>query len=135
MHLAESLCNKVKQQNAEYLFAVSRERILRKSSTVIRFNKLDKEVIGKIVKRVVEETNQQLSDKNIELVFDDKTMAYFIENGYEPTMGARPLKRLFERLIKIPLSKKLLFEDLKDVCITVSTNEDGEIDFGNVEQK
>ena len=103
--------------------------------TIIRFNKLDKEVIGKIVKRVVEETNQQLSDKNIELVFDSNTMEYFIENGYEPTMGARPLKRLFERLIKIPLSKKLLFEDLKDVCITVSTNDEGEIDFGNVEQK
>jgi ATP-dependent Clp protease ATP-binding subunit ClpA len=99
--------------------------------TVIRFNKLDKDVIGKIVKRVIEETNQQLSDKNIEIVFDDNTLEYFIENGYEPTMGARPLKRLFERLIKIPLSKKLLFEDLKDVCITVSTNEEGEISFGH----
>jgi len=103
--------------------------------TVIRFNKLDKDVIGKIVKRVIEETNQQLSDKNIEIVFDDNTLEYFIENGYEPTMGARPLKRLFERLIKIPLSKKLLFEDLKDVCITVSTSEEGEISFGNSQQK
>ena len=103
--------------------------------TVIRFNKLDKDVIGKIVKRVIEETNQQLSDKSIEIVFDDNTMHYFIENGYEPTMGARPLKRLFERLIKIPLSKKLLFEDLKDVCITVSTSEEGEISFGHSEQK
>ena len=103
--------------------------------TVIRFNKLDKDVIGKIVKRVIEETNQQLSDKNIKIVFDDNTLEYFIENGYEPTMGARPLKRLFERLIKIPLSKKLLFEDLKDVCITVSTSEEGEISFGNSQQE
>ena len=103
--------------------------------TVIRFNKLDKEVIGKIVKRVIDETNDQLSDKNIELAFDHNTMEYFIENGYEPTMGARPLKRLFEREVKIPLSKKLLFEDLKDVQITITLNDAGELDFGNIESK
>jgi len=91
---------------------------------VIKFNKLGKPVIEKIVGRLEDEINKQLSDKNVEITLDDSAINYFIDNGYSPDMGARPLKRLFEKDLKKPLSKKILFEDLKDVKLTVTVKGD-----------
>ena len=98
--------------------------------SVIRFNKLDTDVIEKIVYRVIDETNTQLKDKNITLELTKDAVNYFVEEGYEPTMGARPLKRLFENDLKKPLSKKILFEDLRNLTINIDYI-DGEITFGN----
>ena len=100
---------------------------------MIRFNKLSTEVIEKIVHRIVDETNAQLKDKNIVLELDDNTINYFVEEGYEPTMGARPLKRLFESELKKPLSKKILFEDLRNVQILVQRKEE-ELNFEDIKE-
>tara|TARA_B100000073_G_scaffold87221_1_gene67961 strand:- start:661 stop:2859 length:2199 start_codon:yes stop_codon:yes gene_type:complete len=101
---------------------------------VIKFNKLSTEVIQKIVKRLEDEINEQLKDKNIVINLDQDTVDYFVENGYEPTMGARPLKRLFEGDLKKPLSKKILFEDLRNVTVNVKIVE-GNINIESTEQK
>ena len=98
--------------------------------SVIRFNKLSTEVIEKIVHRVVDETNTQLKDKGIKLELSQEAVQYFVDEGYEPIMGARPLKRLFESELKKPLSKKILFEDLRNTTITIDYT-DGEITFGH----
>ena len=95
---------------------------------VIRFNKLDKVVVEKIVKRLEEEINAQLKDKNLEVELDKTAVDYFLEEGYEPTMGARPLKRLFENELKKPLSKKILFEDLRNLIIHIQYI-DGEVNI------
>ena len=70
----------------------------------------------------------------MKLVFDEDSIKYFRDNGYEPTMGARPLKRLFETKVKIPLSKKILFDDLKNVTIDVCIT-DEELCFDNIRQE
>jgi ATP-dependent Clp protease ATP-binding subunit ClpA len=92
---------------------------------VIKFNKLGTPVIKKIVKRLEDEINLQLKDKEIIITLDASAVKYFVENGYDPSMGARPLKRLFEQKLKKPLSKRILFEELKDVELSVSKGEDG----------
>ena len=92
---------------------------------IIKFNKLGTTVIKKIVKRLEEEINLQLKDKDINITLDASAVKYFVDNGYDPSMGARPLKRLFEQKLKKPLSKRILFEDLKDVELTISKGEDG----------
>ena len=46
------------------------------------------------------------------------------DDGYEPSMGARPLKRVFEDKVKKPLSKKVLFEDLSNINISVDVQND-----------
>ena len=96
--------------------------------SVIRFNKLDTKVVEKIVKRLEDEINVQLKDKNIEIKLDKDATDYFVREGYEPSMGARPLKRLFENELKKPLSKKILFEDMKNLEVTVKLV-DGEINI------
>jgi ATP-dependent Clp protease ATP-binding subunit ClpA len=100
--------------------------------SVIKFNKLGEPVIRKIVKRITDETNEQLKDKGITLELSPEATDHFVTEGYEPTMGARPLKRLFETELKKPLSKRILFEDLRN-CKLIVNYADGEISFANIE--
>ena len=74
--------------------------------SVIKFNKLDPELMLKIVDRLVVETNQLLIDNesNVTIALTELARKQLAEDGYEPTMGARPLKRVFEEQIKKPLS-------------------------------
>ena len=92
--------------------------------SVVRFNKLDVELMGSIVDRLIEDTNNLLisNGKNIRLAISAKARNQLCETGYEPSMGARPLKRVFENEVKKPLSKKILFESLDDKLIKVDYN-------------
>jgi len=76
------------------------------------------------VKRLEDELNLQLKDKDIKVSIRASAVNYFVDEGYDSTMGARPLKRLFESELKKPLSKKILFEDLKNTKIKVEYIDD-----------
>lgn len=97
---------------------------------VIQFNKLTPELMLKIVDRLVSETNQMLSENqsNITLLLDQLARAQLAADGYEPSMGARPLKRVFESQIKKPLSRQILFQNLSSAQVTV-TYQNSEYDF------
>jgi ATP-dependent Clp protease ATP-binding subunit ClpA len=81
----------------------------------------------KIVDRLVVDTNKLLSnnDSSVRITVTEDCRQQLSIDGYEPSMGARPLKRVFEEKIKKPLSRKILFDNLSD-C-TVSINYDQEI--------
>ena len=91
---------------------------------VVEFSKLENAQMLLIVDRLVEDTNKLLSSNNstVRIKITDAARTQLAEQGYEPAMGARPLKRLFEHEIKKPLSKKILFDKLSDCCV--------EIDYG-----
>lgn len=90
---------------------------------VIRFNKLDQSVINKIVKKLVNETNSQLEHRGVTLNLSQAAVDWLTENGFSDTMGARPMKRLFETEIKKPLSKKILFNDLSNTEIKIDVHD------------
>ena len=87
----------------------------------IKFNKLAIELMYKIVDRLVVETNDLLAENEstVTISITDTCREKLAQDGYEPSMGARPLKRVFEDNIKKPLSKKILFEDLSNVNISI----------------
>ena len=87
----------------------------------IKFNKLAKELMLLIVDRLVTETNELLgeNESTVTISITEACRLRLADDGYEPSMGARPLKRVFEDNIKKPLSKKILFEDLSNVNISV----------------
>ena len=87
----------------------------------IKFNKLAIELMYKIVDRLVVETNDLLAENEstVTISITDTCREKLAQDGYEPSMGARPLKRVFEDNVKKPLSKKILFEDLSGVNISV----------------
>jgi len=94
--------------------------------STITFNKLAIELMHKIVDRLVKETNELLveNESTVTISITDACRVKLAEDGYEPSMGARPLKRVFEDNVKKPLSKKILFEDLSNINISVDVQND-----------
>ena len=77
---------------------------------ICKFNRLDQLSIKKIVAKFVNELNDLLSDKNIRVRLSEAAVDQLASVGYDAKMGARPLARKINELIKVPLSKKILFE-------------------------
>jgi len=101
---------------------------------VCKFGKLDMLAIKKIVIKFTDELKKSLLDKhNITLNFTEPVVEYLADKGYDKKMGARPLARKIDELIRVPLSKKVLFEKIKNSNITAVLNNDT-IEF-NVTQK
>jgi len=79
---------------------------------VCKFNRLDQLSMKKIVAKFVNEINELLSDKAVRIRLTEAAAEYLAEIGYDPKMGARPLARKINDLIKVPLSRKILFENI-----------------------
>ena len=80
---------------------------------VITFGKLSKEVMLKIVGKFLLELKNQVRDKDIAITITDEALDYLVDKGFDPKMGARPLQRVIDNDIKRPLSRLMLFGELK----------------------
>ena len=87
----------------------------------VKFNKLGMKEVNLIVDKIVKESNELLkvNDSKITIELTKAAKKYIAENGFEPSMGARPLKRLFENEVKKPVSKKILFDKIEEGTILV----------------
>jgi len=86
---------------------------------VCKFNKLDMLSIKKIVIKFTEELKKSLLDKhNITLKFTEPVITFLAETGYDKKMGARPLARKIDELIRVPLSKNILFNSIRNANVT-----------------
>ena len=95
---------------------------------ICRFNKLDRLAIKKIVVKFVDQLKASLANKNIRLNMSEAVIDLLAEQGYDPKMGARPLSRKIDELIRVPLSKKILFDRLSDCAVTAHLT-DGQVTF------
>jgi len=84
---------------------------------ICKFTHLDKINIRMIVNKFIIEINDLLSDKNIKIKLSDAAIDYLIEVGFDQKMGARPLAKAINDKIKVPVSKKILFENLGTDCV------------------
>jgi ATP-dependent Clp protease ATP-binding subunit ClpA len=80
----------------------------------ITFAKLSKEVMMKIVGKFLLELKNMVKEKGVQITVSDEALDYLVDKGFDPKMGARPLQRVIDKDIKRPLSRSLLFGDLKD---------------------
>jgi ATP-dependent Clp protease ATP-binding subunit ClpA len=102
---------------------------------VITFAKLGKEIMLKIVGKFLVELKDMVKDKGINITITDEALDYLVDKGFDPKMGARPLQRVIDKEIKMPLARELLFGKLKDggnltidvvdnaIALKVETNE------------
>jgi len=96
---------------------------------ICKFKKLDMLSIKKIVVKFTEDVKKLLLEKhNITLNLSEPVVEYLAEKGYDSKMGARPLARKIDELIRVPLSKKVLFEQIKNANIMANLV-DGKIEF------
>jgi ATP-dependent Clp protease ATP-binding subunit ClpA len=96
---------------------------------VIKFNKLDKISMKKIVVKFLNELNELLVEKEIKIHTTEALIDHLTEVGFDPAMGARPLSRKINELIKVPLSKKILFEHVELGSIVTADYQDDAVKF------
>jgi ATP-dependent Clp protease ATP-binding subunit ClpA len=79
---------------------------------IIKFGKLDQTTMIMIVKKFISDLNSLVKEKNIHVKPNAEAIEYLIKKGFDPKMGARPLQRTIDEMIKKPLSKEILFGKL-----------------------
>ena len=100
---------------------------------ICKFVKLDTLAVKKIVNKFLDELKANLLDKNITVSISEKLVDYLAEVGYDDKMGARPINRKIDSLIRVPLSKKILFDGLENCDLHLDWDE--ELLIKNVSQK
>ena len=96
---------------------------------VVKFVKLDEISMKKIVVKFLNELNDLLKEKNIRVHSTEQLIDHLTEVGFDPAMGARPLARKITELIKVPLSKKILFDHIENSSVVTVDYVDSEIKF------
>ncbi|MCC8419191.1 MAG: ATP-dependent chaperone ClpB [Rickettsia endosymbiont of Glossina mortisans submortisans] len=99
---------KVKDEVMEYVKAVFKPEFLNRLDEIILFHRLNRNNIHDIVKIQLESLKKILLAQNIILEFDESALNYLAEKGYDPSFGARPLKRLVQKEIQNNLAKMIL---------------------------
>lgn len=101
---------------------------------ICKFSKLDSLAIKKIVIKFSEELKKSLQEKhNISLVLTEPVVEFLADQGYDSKMGARPLARKIDELLRVPLSKKVLFERIKNATLS-AVLVDNKIEFTQVQK-
>ncbi|MDO5666214.1 MAG: ATP-dependent Clp protease ATP-binding subunit ClpA [Alcaligenaceae bacterium] len=105
---------------------------------IISFAPLDRDIILRVVDKFLIELEQQLLQKEVEVVFSDKLRAYLAEHGFDPHMGARPMHRLIQDKIRRALADELLFGHLENggyVSVDIDDQDKVALDFNEPKPK
>ncbi len=95
--------------------------------SIIRFNSLSEEIVLLIVDKFLIELEVQLRSKKVKLEVDDKGRKWLAQEGFDKSMGARPLARVIQEKIKQPLADELLFGTLAKGGVLRVTVEKGSL--------
>lgn len=85
-----------------------RPEFLNRIDDVIRFETLDQKMLGKIVSLQIDRVNERLADQKIQLHVSDLAKQFLADKGYDPSFGARPIKRALQTHLLNPLAKEML---------------------------
>jgi ATP-dependent Clp protease ATP-binding subunit ClpA len=92
---------------------------------ICKFQKLDTLAIKKIVVKFVDELKASLAQRQIHLTLSEAVIDLLAQRGYDSKMGARPLGRKIDELIRVPLSRRILFDQLTNCHIRAEVAGDG----------
>ena len=97
-----------------------RPEFLNRLDEIVYYKPLRREEIGSIVKLMLSELDERLADKRIDVEVTDRAMQQVIDQGFDPSFGARPLKRFIQRNIETLIAHKILSGDIQpDSTVTV----------------
>jgi len=114
--MTKALENKALSEIPALIENVVKEKLkpefLNRLDAIVIFKPLNKEHIEKIVEIYTRELNEKLKDQEITVIIEDSAKKYLAETGYIPSMGARPLRRLFENTIEFTISNLIIDEKI-----------------------
>ncbi|MFA5088151.1 MAG: type VI secretion system ATPase TssH, partial [Candidatus Omnitrophota bacterium] len=109
-----------------------RPEFLNRVDETVIFNRLKKENIHQIVDIQLELFRSRLREKDITVEVTEKAKNLLSERGYDLVYGARPLKRVIQKLIQDPMAMKLLKGEIKEHDkVIINADKEGELVFGS----
>jgi ATP-dependent Clp protease ATP-binding subunit ClpC len=120
---------RMKDKVMEELKRSFRPEFLNRIDEVIVFHSLTQEDVKRIVDLMTKRVREQLKAKDLEIEITDAAKTVLAEKGYDPALGARPLRREIQRLVEDPLSEKLLWKEFRAGQTIIIDARDGEIVF------
>ncbi|MBQ9630623.1 MAG: ATP-dependent Clp protease ATP-binding subunit, partial [Treponema sp.] len=100
--------DEIKASSMAELKKLMSPELLNRIDDVVVFNTLNKEQIGKILDIQIKELSDRLLEQDIHITVKPSAREYLIEHGYDPELGARPMRRLIQKEIEDPLSVEIL---------------------------
>jgi len=112
--------NSMRQSVDSALKKIFRPEFLNRVDERVIFNRLGKDELREIIKLMIEEVNEEMSDKDMTLKITDEVVEYILEEGYSLKYGARPLRRVIQKNIEDEIAEKYLkgiYEDGSEVNV------------------
>lgn len=95
---------------------------------IITFNPLGEDQVFKVAEKILNEIRDQLKTKKVQLTVTKKAKEVMADKGFDKELGARPMKRVIQDLIKKPVAREIVLGDLTEGGrVKVDANKDGEI--------
>jgi ATP-dependent Clp protease ATP-binding subunit ClpB len=129
----DEVVDRTREEVIERLKQHMRPEFLNRIDEIVMFQPLKRKEIRKIVDIQFRQIQQRLEEAGIRLAADDAVLDFLGEQGFDPTFGARPLKRVLQRLILNELSKEILSGRVSKDAVVEAELQDGHIRFVNVE--
>ena len=120
---------KMKDRVMDELKKSFRPEFLNRIDEVIVFHSLTQEDVKQIVDLLMKRITEQLKAKDLEIELTDAAKTVLAEKGFDPSLGARPLRRTIQRFVEDPLSEKLLWKEFRAGQTIIVDARDGEIVF------
>ena len=93
---------------------------------IVGFKALDESIILRVVDKFLMQLEEQLHEKKVDASFTEKLRSYLAKHGFDPLMGARPMQRLIQDLVRKALADELLFGRLANGGHVVVDMDDAE---------
>jgi ATP-dependent Clp protease ATP-binding subunit ClpC len=105
---------KLRERTERALREFFRPEFLNRVDEVIIFEPLTEKELEQIVELMVDEVQDRLADRHVELELTEAAKAKLVKEGFDPVFGARPLRRVVTRQVENPLSKRILEGEFGD---------------------
>jgi ATP-dependent Clp protease ATP-binding subunit ClpB len=107
-----------------------RPEFLNRVDEIIVFHALSEEHLKQIVEIQLNGLRKRLAERHIEIELTDRARGHLVRVGYDPTYGARPLKRAIQREIETPMARKILGGEVRDgYRVKVDLDSSGNLKF------
>jgi ATP-dependent Clp protease ATP-binding subunit ClpC len=120
---------RMKEKVMDELKRSFRPEFLNRIDEVIVFHSLTRENVKAIVDLMIRRVEEQLKSKDVDIELTDAAKDVLAEKGYDPALGARPLRRTIQRMVEDPLSEKLLYKEFNAGQTIIVDARDGDIVF------
>ena len=117
----------MKQRLLDEIKKTFKPEFLNRLDDIIVFQSLTKENLHHIVGLEIKEVADRLKDRNISIQLSSEAVEFFVSKGFDPTFGARPLKRTIQRFLEDPLAEEIIsgrFTDGSTINVKYDKNKD-----------